>query len=156
MRPLAIAVPLALVPAIFRPSAFVVAVLAAGCGAAMGALGPVANSQFVRRLPAEYRARAFGVIQAGVQLLQGTAVLATGALSQKIAVPVVVGLWSLFGTALMVALVVRWPLRNGLPTPPPAMGAVAGAGGAEAPPPVPRQVGLHRRAEIRPPGTMEP
>ena len=30
-------------------------------------------------LPAEYRARAFGVVQAGLQLLQGFAVLATGA-----------------------------------------------------------------------------
>jgi len=69
MRPLAVLVPLALVPAVFSPPIAIVVVLAAACGFAMGAVGPVANGQFVQRLPTEFRARAFGVVQAGVQLL---------------------------------------------------------------------------------------
>ena len=75
----------------------------------MGALGPVANGQFVLRLPPEYRARAFGVVQAGVHLMQGVAVLATGLLAQNFAVPSVVGVWGLAGVALMLIVVVRWP-----------------------------------------------
>jgi Major Facilitator Superfamily len=113
MRPLAVLVPLTLVPAVFAPSTTVVVILAGGCGFAMGALGPVANGQFVQRVPNEFRARAFGVVQAGVQLLQGAAVLVTGALAEKVPVPMVVGLWSLAGLGLMLFIVLREPGRLG-------------------------------------------
>src|SRR5262249_21158874 len=109
MRPFAVAVPASLALAVLNPSATIVAVLAGACGFAMGALGPVANGQFVLRLPPEYRARAFGVVQAGVHLLQGFAVIATGLLAVKFPVPGVVGVWSLVGVALMLFLVLRWP-----------------------------------------------
>ena len=48
----------------------------------MGGLLPVANGLFVQALPDAFRARAFGVVQGGLQLLQGAAVLLTGLLVQ--------------------------------------------------------------------------
>src|SRR5262249_17389969 len=75
LGPLAIAVPLALVPALANLSVTAVAIFAGICGFAVGGLVPVANGEFVRRLPTEFRARAFGVVQGGLQLLQGGAVL---------------------------------------------------------------------------------
>jgi MFS family permease len=178
MRPLAVVVPATLVPAVFSPSASAVVVLAGLCGVAMGALGPVANGQFVRRLPHEYRARAFGVVQAGMHLTQGFAVVATGLLAQKFAVPTVVGVWSIVGVVLMLALVLRWPAGPVL-SPAPASAIDASDSGDVAPPAsvarVPLQAdpspshrpaargwfaaitgGTRRRAAAGPPGTMEP
>jgi MFS family permease len=175
MRPLAVAVPATLTLAVLDPSAPVVAVLAGACGFAMGALGPVANGQFVLRLPAEYRARAFGVVQAGVHLLQGFAVIATGLLAQKFPVPGVVGVWSLVGVALMLFLVLRWPSGPVLSAQPVSSfdssdtGDVApSAAGVPRQASSPRQErtgvrgwlatitgGARRRAAAGPPGTME-
>lgn len=109
IRPFAVLAPLALVPALTSPTAGVVALLAGLCGFAMGGLVPVANGMFVRALPDAYRARAFGVMQGGLALLQGGAVLVTGALAQAYSLPVVVGLWSLGGVLLMGLLVSIWP-----------------------------------------------
>jgi hypothetical protein len=109
LRPLAVATPLALVPTLFDPPAVVVALLAGACGFAIGGLVPVANGQFVQALPNKYRARAFGVVQGGLQLLQGTAVLATGWLAYVLPLPVVVGLWSLVGVGMMILLSLAWP-----------------------------------------------
>lgn len=109
LRPLALVTPLALVPAIINPPILVTAALALVSGFAVGALVPIANGEFVQALPSAYRARAFGVVSAGLQLLQGFAVLATGAFAQRAELPVVVGLWSLAGVLLMVGLFLRWP-----------------------------------------------
>ncbi len=109
LRPLAVFIPLILVPAVVNPPLGGVAVLSGLCGFAMGALVPIANSQFVLALPNAYRARAFGVVQGGLQLLQGSAVLATGALTQTAGIPVVVGLWSVAGVALMLVITFSWP-----------------------------------------------
>jgi MFS family permease len=109
IRPFAVCAPLALVPAIFSPPAGVVALLAGLCGFAMGGLVPVANAMFVRALPDEYRARAFGVMQGGLALLQGGAVLVTGALAQVYELPLVVGAWSIGGVVLMSVLIAVWP-----------------------------------------------
>ena len=175
MRPLAVAVPATLTLAVLNPSAPVVAILAGACGFAMGALGPVANGQFVLRLPAEYRARAFGVVQAGVQLLQGFAVIATGLLAQKFAVPGVVGVWSLVGVVLMILLVLRWPAGPVLAAEPVSAFDPSDTGDvATSPARVPMQAdppvqerhgvrswlaaitgGTRRRAAAGPPGTME-
>ena len=54
-----------------NPSVGAVALLSGACGFAMGGLLPVATGQFVRCLPDAFRARAFGVVQTGLQLLQG-------------------------------------------------------------------------------------
>lgn len=105
LKPLAVATPLALVPTLLDPGAPVVALLAGLCGFAIGGFIPVANGEFVQHLPREYRARAFGVVQGGLQLLQGGAVLATGVLARHFDVGSVVGGWSLGGVVLMLALV---------------------------------------------------
>lgn len=109
LRPLALVTPLALVPAMLNPPIAVVAALALLSGLATGALVPLANGEFVQALPAAYRARAFGVVSAGLQLLQGAAVLATGALAQKFQLPTVVGVWSLGGVLLVLGMIMLWP-----------------------------------------------
>lgn len=109
VRPLALATPLVLTPTIIDPPVVVAAVLALASGLAVGALVPVANGEFVQTLPSAYRARAFGVVSAGLQVLQGCAVLAAGALAQRANLPLVVGLWSLGGVLLTGALLLAWP-----------------------------------------------
>ena len=170
MRPLAVAVPATLVLAVTNPSPPVVAALAGACGFAMGALGPVANGQFVLRLPPEYRARAFGVVQAGVHLLQGFAVVATGLLAQRYAVSGVVGVWGLAGVGMMLIIVLRWPAGPALTAEPVSTfdgsdtGDVAPSGARvrmqEDPPRARGWLaaiigGVRRRAAAGPPGTME-
>lgn len=146
MRPLAVLGPAVLVPALFDPPPLVVALLAAACGFAAAGLLPVANGLFVRALPDGYRARAFGVMASGTQIIQGGAVLATGALAERFAIPVVVGAWSAAGVVLMFGAALAWPRREavdaaieaarqgdppagpGLPHPP-GHGAVPATGG---------------------------
>jgi MFS family permease len=126
LRPLAVAVPLALVPSLVHPPTVVVATIAGLCGFAVGGLIPVANGEFVRHLPKEFRARAFGVVQAGLQLLQGAAVLATGALARQFSVASVAGVWSLGGVVLVLALLRPW-------APLPVLGAAAAPMSAQVP-----------------------
>ncbi|WP_091607386.1 MFS transporter [Micromonospora mirobrigensis] len=109
MRPLAVLAPLVLVPTLLDPPPQVVALLAAGCGFAVAGLLPTANGLFVRVLPDGYRARAFGVMATGVQVIQGAAVLITGVLADRFSVPLVVGVWSAAGVLLMLLITLRWP-----------------------------------------------
>jgi MFS family permease len=109
IRPLAVLAPLALAPSLAAPPAALVALLTMFSGVAQGGLMPTLNSTFVLALPHGYRARAFAVIQGGMQLAQGFAVLTTGALASHARVPIVVGGWSIGGTILMAVLVVSWP-----------------------------------------------
>ena len=51
----------------------------------------------MQALPHGYRARAFGVMQGGLQLIQGGAVLVTGLLADHSPLPLVVGVWSVGG-----------------------------------------------------------
>jgi hypothetical protein len=136
LRPLALVTPLALVPMVIDPPVLVVAGLSALSGFALGALVPIANGEFVQALPNAYRARAFGVVQGGLHLLQGGAVLITGALALRYDLPGVVGLWSLGGVGLMVLLIAFWPS--------PQVFADAGAAAAAASGTEPRHVGSHR------------
>jgi MFS family permease len=109
VRPFAILTPLSLVPAILAPSAAGVAVMAAVCGFAVAGMMPTANGLFVQALPHGYRARAFGVMQSGVQIMQGISVLATGLLADMFSLPPVVGLWGLAGVMLMLIASAGWP-----------------------------------------------
>ncbi|MEU6024971.1 MFS transporter [Micromonospora sp. NPDC048871] len=109
LRPLAVIAPLVLVPALLDPPPAVVALLAAACGFAVAGILPVANSLFVQALPHGYRARAFGVMATGVQVIQGAAVLATGLLAEHYPIPIVVGLWSAAGVVLMALVARSWP-----------------------------------------------
>jgi predicted MFS family arabinose efflux permease len=105
----AVLVPLALVPALLSPPVFVIALMAATCGFAIAGMFPAANGIFVQVLPPGYRARAFGVMQSGVQLAQGVGVLATGVLADRFALPTVVGAWSIVGVVVVLVMVLQWP-----------------------------------------------
>lgn len=109
IRPFAVLAPLAMVPCLLNPSAAGVAALAAICGFAIAGLMPTANGLFVQALPHGFRARAFGVMQSGTQIMQGGAVLMTGLLADRFEIPVVVGLWSLAGVVLMLFAAIQWP-----------------------------------------------
>jgi MFS family permease len=109
IRPFAVIAPLALVPALTAPPAPVVALMALVSGFAVAGLMPTLNGMFVLALRHGFRARAFGVMQGGLQLTQGCAVLITGLLADRFPLPRVVGLWSVGGTLLMLMVVSRWP-----------------------------------------------
>ncbi|PZG20678.1 MFS transporter [Micromonospora craterilacus] len=112
LRPFAVIAPLVLVPALLNPPPVVVALLAAACGFAVAGILPMANGLFVQALPDGFRARAFGVMATGVQVIQGLAVLVTGLLAERFPIPIVVGLWSAAGVVLMSLVVLRWPDRQ--------------------------------------------
>lgn len=109
IRVFAALAPLALVPAAANPPVGGVVAMAAACGFCAGALMPAANGLFVQALPNGFRARAFGVMQGGIQVLQGTAVLATGLLADAFPLPMVVGVWSAGGVLLLTLVGTRWP-----------------------------------------------
>ncbi|MEU4239968.1 MFS transporter [Actinoplanes sp. NPDC026619] len=110
--PFAILSSLALVPALFDPPVMVVVAMVALSGVAGGGLSPTLNGKFVLMLPHGYRARAFGVIQAGMQLFQLAGIVITGVLADQFRLPLVVGLWSIAGVAVMAFLAARWPSRR--------------------------------------------
>jgi len=112
LRPLAVAAPLALVPVLTDPPLAAVAMLAGLSGFAVGAAAPIANGQFVQALPRAYRARAFGVVQGGLQVLQGGAVLVTGALATGTPISLVVGGWSAGGLVLLLLVSLAWPAQS--------------------------------------------
>jgi len=163
LRPLAVAVPLTLAPMLLNPPLLVVALLAGASGFAVGGLVPIANAQFVRALPNGYRARAFGVVQAGLHLVQGAAVLITGALADAFRLPVVIGMWSLGGVGLMLLLSLTWPSPRVFDRAVAVAAAANNGGGAvpDLPALRPRRpssvphVGRHR-AQATQPGTIEP
>ncbi|GAA2659660.1 MFS transporter [Paractinoplanes durhamensis] len=109
IRPFAILACLALVPAAFDPPMPIVVLIVAISGVAAGGLSPTLNGKFVLMLPHGYRARAFGVIQGGIQLAQFAGVMVTGLLADLFWLPAVVGLTGLAGTAAMAYLSARWP-----------------------------------------------
>jgi MFS family permease len=106
---LALATPVPLLFAMVGPGLASVVVLAVLTGFGSGGVIPLANAAFVSELPGEYRARAFGVVFGGLQLVQGFAVLLTGALAAS-AIPIgtAVSAWALAGTLLMLGLVHPW------------------------------------------------
>jgi MFS family permease len=109
IRPFAVLIPLVLVPAIAGPPPLVVALLVAISGVAQGGLSPTLNGKFVLMIPHGYRARAYGVVQTGMQLCQFSGVIISGVLADFFWLPLVVGLWSIGGTAVMAAVAARWP-----------------------------------------------
>jgi MFS family permease len=113
IRPIAIVTPLTLAPTLLDPPAPVVALFAALCGVCVAGMLPASNGLFVQALPRQYRARANGVMMTGLQLVQGGAVMLTGALAAVTGqLPAVVGLWGLAGFLLMLLVAVRWPARE--------------------------------------------
>lgn len=109
IRPFALASTLLLVPALAGPPPTMVALLVGLSGIAQGGLSPTLNGKFVLMIPHGYRARAYGVIQTGMQLCQFLGIIVTGLLADRFWLPLVVGLWSVGGTAVMVVLSIDWP-----------------------------------------------
>ncbi|NRQ31977.1 MFS transporter [Nonomuraea sp. NN258] len=107
IRPLAILAPLTLAPAILDPPLAGVLLLVAGSGVVMSLLLPAAQTLFKDVLPTEYRARAFGVMNSGIQIAQGAAIVTTGALSERFSTSAVVGVWCAAGVLLMLLVTVR-------------------------------------------------
>ena len=152
VRPLALLSIVPLIPSILTPPAPAVAVLVMLAGMAQGGLTPTLNGKFVLILPHGYRARAYGVMQTGLQLSQFAGVMITGLLADRFYLPLVVGVWSIGGTALMGWLATRWPseriFEQALAEHPPAAAEPTAAEPAvEAPvSPVPAVVGGPRHA----------
>jgi MFS family permease len=105
----AIAGPATLIPAVLGPPVVGVAALSFASGVAAAGLLPPTNGLFVQALPDAYRARAFGVMRSGVAIWHGVAIFITGALADRFNLPTVVGLWGVFGLALMIMAVMTWP-----------------------------------------------
>lgn len=112
LLPFSLVVPAVLAAALFKPGLVVVAVMALVCGIAGAGVLPTSNALFVRVLPNGYRARAFGVMQMGIQLTQGAGIFAAGILAERFGPPVAVGIWSVFGVAVITAIALRWPSRE--------------------------------------------
>jgi MFS family permease len=109
---LAVLAPLALVPALGYPPVGGVVAMAMINGIAMAGMTPTLNGMFVQVLPNGFRARAFGVMNSGMQALQGMAILVTGSIVGLVGdhrLPLVVGLWCAAGVLIMVVLALRWP-----------------------------------------------
>ncbi|MBB2948104.1 MFS family permease [Actinoplanes lutulentus] len=106
---LAVIAPLLLVPTITGPPAPIVALLVLLAGLLHGSLLPTLNATFVLALPHGFRARAFGVVNSGIQLSQFGAVMLTGMLADRFWLPTVVGLWSIGGTLAMLLVAIFWP-----------------------------------------------
>ncbi|MDR7278752.1 MFS transporter [Catenuloplanes atrovinosus] len=109
IRPFAIVAPLTLVPAVLEPSVALVVLMVAACGFAVGGVLPPAQGLFAVVVPDGFRARAYGVMQTGVTLMQGAGVALTGLLAERFPLPGVVSSWSLAGVLVMVAVSLRWP-----------------------------------------------
>ncbi|MET7417441.1 MFS transporter [Dactylosporangium sp. NPDC005555] len=109
IRPFALLTPLVLVPALFDLNIYGVVLMTLISGAALSGTLPATNGLFVQVLPPAYRARAFGVMQSGVHLIQGGSILFTGWLASHYPLPQVVGYFAIFGVIAMAVIVTTWP-----------------------------------------------
>ncbi|MET7399992.1 MFS transporter [Dactylosporangium sp. NPDC005572] len=111
IRPVAIITPLALVPSLFDPNIAGVVVMTLISGGALAGTLPATNALFVQVLPPAFRARAFGVMQSGVHLIQGGAIVFTGWLAEHFQLPNVVGYFSMAGVVAMAVILTIWPAQ---------------------------------------------
>jgi MFS family permease len=109
IRPLAVVVPLALVPLLLVRSVAGISVLAAISGFAVAGMVAPANGLFVSAVPVAFRARSFGVMTFGLQLVQGVGVVTTGMLADHLAPATAVGAWGVLGVLVMLVVVGGWP-----------------------------------------------
>jgi MFS family permease len=107
--PLATVATIALLPLFFDPPLPVVLALYTLSGMGLSTAIPL-NAMFVRAVAADYRGRAFGVARSGLEVAQGLAVVAAGALATVVRVPVVIALFGgVAGTLLVALIAARWP-----------------------------------------------
>jgi len=111
LRPLALLAVAALIPVGLGLPLWAVLGLFMVSGFGMSFLLPL-NALFVRALPVSFRARAFGVVQAGLQVSQGASVVLAGWVAEGHDVPSVVGAVGLVGVVLVGAVAAVWPSRE--------------------------------------------
>jgi len=109
IRPLALAAPALLALALASPPYPAVLALAVISSFTATGTAIACNGIFVRLLPDACRARAFGIMQGGLFIVQGTAVAVAGVAGQGVPVPTVVGGWSLLGVLIMASICLTWP-----------------------------------------------
>jgi MFS family permease len=109
LRPLAVLVPTALVPVFLTHSVVVIGALSLISSFAVAGLTAPANGLFVQALPADFRARAFGVMQSGLALFQGGGLLAAGYIASHVEVSTAVTIFSSIGVCVMIGISVVWP-----------------------------------------------
>lgn len=110
IRPLAVLAAVSIIPLVLHPPVILTAVLYAVDGFCVAGVIPASNGLFVRVLPRQYRARAFGVMQGGVQAGQGLSVLVAGWLaSHLLPVWTVLGLVGITCTVLLIGAIALWP-----------------------------------------------
>jgi hypothetical protein len=105
----AVLAPLSLVPALADPGIAMVVAMVTISGLVMAGMVPTLNGVFVQILRHGYRARAFGVMNSGVQVIQGVAVFLAGLLTEWWPLHQVVGMWAVAGVIVMSLLATRWP-----------------------------------------------
>lgn len=109
IRPLVLLAPAALIPALFGPSGPWVVVIAVVCNLTLASLTPL-NAIFIKAVPDGFRARGFSVIQSGMAIIQGAAVVSVGVFAQLgLKVSLSIGIWGVAGTAVVLLLLVMWP-----------------------------------------------
>jgi MFS family permease len=98
-----------MLPLLFDPPLPVVLALYVLSGVGLATAIPL-NAMFVRAVAPAYRGRAFGVARSGLEVGQGLAVVAAGALATVLPVPVVIALFGgVAGTVLVAVIAARWP-----------------------------------------------
>ncbi len=108
VRPLAILTATALVPLALDLPLWAVLLLYATSGFGMSFLLPL-NAMFVLVLPSGFRARAFGIVQSGLQLSQGIAVVTAGWAASHFQTRSVIGISGLIGLVVVGLVVMFWP-----------------------------------------------
>jgi MFS family permease len=107
--PLASLATVALLPLLLDPPLPVVLALYVLSGIGLAMTIPL-NAMFVRAVAPDYRGRAFGVARSGLEVAQGLAIVAAGALATRVPVPVVIALFAgVVGTLLVGLLALYWP-----------------------------------------------
>ena len=111
LRPLAVLSAAALVPLAIALPLWAVLLLYAVSGFGMSFLLPL-NAIFVRALPHDFRARAYGVVQSGLQVSQGLAVVLAGWAATKLEIRLVIGVSGMVGVVVVCLLALLWPSRS--------------------------------------------
>ncbi len=107
MGPLAVAASAVLILFAVRP-AFAGAVIILAASGAFGAYQIAANAAFVSAVPAQWRARAFGLAQGGMSLGQGTLMVLAGAAAQRFAPTTVVAIAGAVGAVCAAFVAAAW------------------------------------------------
>jgi len=111
VRPLAVLAAASLIPLAIDLPLWAVLLLYASSGFGMAFLLPL-NGMFARVLPVGFRARAFGVVQSGLQLSQGVAVITAGWIASAIDVRQVIWLSGAIGVLVVCVIGLAWPAAS--------------------------------------------